>query len=62
MVFHDLPPLRQLYFVTVRDIAEGEELTYWIDDPDLMWTKKRAEKKSTAPCCQSVPIIAFFLF
>ena len=36
----------RLYFVTVREVAEGEELVYWMDDPDLMWTKKRAEKKS----------------
>lgn len=35
----------QLHFVTTRAIREGEELVYWIDDPDLMWTKKRAEKK-----------------
>ena len=36
----------RLYFVTTRDLVEGEELLYWIDDPDLMWTKKRADKKS----------------
>lgn len=36
----------QLFFVTLRVIAKDEELVYWIDDPDLMWTKKRAEKKS----------------
>ncbi len=35
-----------LYFVTTRDLRKGEEVLYWIDDPDLMWTKKRAEKKS----------------
>ena len=38
----------QLYFVTVRDLKRDEELLYWIDDPDLVWTKKRAEKKSKA--------------
>lgn len=36
----------RLHFVTIRKVAEGEELVYWMDDPDLMWTKKRAEKKS----------------
>ena len=36
----------QLYFVTLRDLKKDEEVLYWIDDPDLMWTKKRAEKKS----------------
>ena len=39
----------KMYFVTLRDIAAGEEILYWIDDPDLMWTKKRAEKKSMSP-------------
>ena len=36
----------QLYFVTLRDLNEGDEILYWTDDPDLMWTKKRADKKS----------------
>lgn len=36
----------QIFFVTMRDVDKEEELLYWIDDPDLMWTKKRAEKKS----------------
>lgn len=36
----------KLYFVTTRDIHKDEEILYWIDDPDLMWTKKRAEKRS----------------
>jgi hypothetical protein len=36
----------QMFFVTVKDMAKNEEILYWIDDPDLMWTKKRAEKKS----------------
>ena len=45
----------QLYFVTVRDLKRDEELLYWIDDPDLVWTKKRAEKKSKAfPCPPAV--------
>ena len=38
----------QLFFVTLRDLKKDEEVLYWIDDPDLMWTKKRAEKKSRA--------------
>ena len=44
-----------LYFVTVKDIAEGEELVYWMDDPDLMWTKKRAEKKSRSNWIEPCP-------
>jgi len=36
----------KLFFVTTKSLEEGEELLFWIDDPDLMWTKKRAEKKS----------------
>ena len=42
----------QLYFVTLRDLKKDEEVLYWIDDPDLMWTKKRAEKKSRARSLQ----------
>ena len=37
----------QLFFVTLKHLMKDEEILYWIDDPDLMWTKKRAEKKST---------------
>ena len=36
----------QLFFITMKTIEKEEEIVYWIDDPDLMWTKKRAEKKS----------------
>ena len=36
----------QLFFVTLKHLMKDEEILYWIDDPDLMWTKKRAEKKS----------------
>ena len=35
-----------LYFVTCRDIPKGDELFYWTDDPGLMWTRKKSEKKS----------------
>ena len=35
-----------LYFVSLKNIDAGEELLFWTDDPDLMWTRKRAEKKS----------------
>ena len=36
----------QLYFITSRNISKGEEILYWMDDPDLLWTKKKCEKKS----------------
>ena len=32
-----------LYFVSCRDIPKGEEMFYWMDDPDLLWTKKKCE-------------------
>jgi hypothetical protein len=36
----------ELYLVTLRDLEPGEEVLYWMDDPHLMWTKTRADKKS----------------
>ena len=36
----------KLYFVTIKELPKNEELLYWIDDPHLLWTKKRADKKS----------------
>ena len=36
----------ELYFITSRDILKGEEILYWTDDPDMMWSKKRSEKSS----------------
>ena len=36
----------QLFFITCRNISKGEEILYWMDDPDLLWTKKKCEKKS----------------
>ena len=36
----------QLYFITCRNISKGEEILYWTDDPDLLWTKKKSDKKS----------------
>ena len=38
----------KLYFVTTKKLEAGDELLYWMDDPDLMWTRKRAEKTSKA--------------
>ncbi len=35
-----------LYFVTCRNLQKGEEMLYWVDDPDLLWTKKKCDKKS----------------
>jgi hypothetical protein len=35
-----------LYFVTMKNLAQSEELLYWMDDPELIWTKKRADKTS----------------
>ena len=35
-----------LYFVSCRNISKGEEILYWTDDPELVWTKKKADKKS----------------
>ena len=32
-----------LYFVSCRNITKGEEIFYWMDDPDLLWTKKKCE-------------------
>ena len=39
-----------VYFVACRNIAKGDEILYWMDDPDLLWTKKKGEKKSTSFC------------
>ena len=36
----------QLYFICSRNISKGEEILYWMDDPDLLWTKKKSDKKS----------------
>ena len=36
----------QLYFVAIRDLKPEEEMFYWVEDPDPVWAKKRAEKKS----------------
>lgn len=36
----------QLYFMTIRNIGEGEELVYWMDDVHSAWSKKKLEKKS----------------
>jgi len=27
-------------------LGRGDEILYWVDDPYLMWTKSRSEKKS----------------
>ncbi len=35
-----------LYFVTLKDLSPGDELQYWVDDPELLWPRKRADKKS----------------
>ena len=39
-----------MYFVACRNITKGDEILYWMDDPDLLWTKKKGEKKSTSFC------------
>jgi hypothetical protein len=36
----------ELYFVTVTEIVEGEELLYWSDDTATSWSKKKMEKTS----------------
>ena len=36
----------ELFLVTLKDLQPGEEVLYWLDDPYLMWTKSRSEKKS----------------
>lgn len=36
----------ELFFVTNRDISKDEEILYWIDDPALIWSKKKATKTS----------------
>ena len=36
----------QLFLVTIKDLEPADEVLYWFDDPCLMWTKTRAEKKS----------------
>ncbi|PSN33065.1 hypothetical protein C0J52_14152 [Blattella germanica] len=40
----------ELYFVTVSDIAEGEELLYWSDDTATTWSKKKMEKTNCGGC------------
>ena len=47
----------QLFFVTLRTIKQDEELVYWVDDPNLMWTRKRAEKKSKHICLPSITML-----
>ena len=39
-----------VYFVACRNITKGDEILYWMDDPDLLWTKKKGEKKSKSFC------------
>ena len=36
----------ELFLITLKDLQPGEEVLYWLDDPHLMWTKSRSEKKS----------------
>jgi hypothetical protein len=36
----------ELFLITLKDLEPGEEILYWMDDPYLLWTKTRAEKKS----------------
>ena len=36
----------KLFFVTIKKVEAGDELLYWMDDPTMMWTRKRAEKTS----------------
>ena len=36
----------ELYFVTVAEITEGEELLYCLDDTATSWSKKKMEKTS----------------
>lgn len=41
----------ELYFVTVTEITEGEELLYWLDDTATSWSKKKMEKTSGSLKC-----------
>ncbi len=36
-----------MFLITLKDLEPGEEILYWMDDPYLLWTKTRAEKKSS---------------
>ncbi|KAL0270632.1 UNVERIFIED_CONTAM: hypothetical protein PYX00_007979 [Menopon gallinae] len=40
----------QLYFITLRDVNDGEELVYWMDDVHSAWSKKKLEKKNCGGC------------
>lgn len=36
----------KIYLVTCKDVQNGEELLYWIDDVPGCWSKKKLEKIS----------------
>lgn len=40
----------ELFFITMFDIAEGEELLYWADDTTTAWSKKKMEKTNCGGC------------
>ncbi|KAK7789664.1 hypothetical protein R5R35_003072 [Gryllus longicercus] len=40
----------ELYFITMLDVAEGEELLYWADDTTTAWSKKKMEKTNCGGC------------
>ena len=33
-----------MYFVVSREIGKGQEIQFWTDDPNVIWSKKHAEK------------------
>ncbi|CAG0896921.1 unnamed protein product, partial [Cyprideis torosa] len=40
-----------LFFVTIKDLEDGEELLYWIDYPDVDITKKRKVDRAACGTC-----------
>lgn len=49
-----------LYFITLVDLYPSEELLFWLDDADLLWTKLRAEKSSNL--ISILKLMSAFLF